>query len=213
MGDFRKHTAGDELEEEEAIDASAHEEECPHEQEGDGADDHAQDLLAADQLHGRCLRLLYLGKQIAKNGADAFARYRELSVTLNNILESLVEPRNGEIRDAERRRRGRPRRAGNSHPAQDQFSCPLCTNIHDIHRCSMYEIFPEQKTQSVGTLRGNIYCKLCEYGGHRKKGLPSLGCISSQNDRVRPHSENQTPNCLKLSDSHIVSVDDMIFNE
>jgi hypothetical protein len=75
MDDFRKHIAGDGLEEEEeTVGIRAQEGEDPHEREDYGADDHGQSILAADQQRGRYLRLLYLGKQIAQKGADASSR-------------------------------------------------------------------------------------------------------------------------------------------
>jgi hypothetical protein len=103
MDDFRRRMVGDGLEEIEATDTRLYESEDPYEQENDRADEHAQDLSPADQPPGNCLHLLYPGKQIAQKGADASSRYKELSTTLMNILESLMEPRNGERRDAKGR--------------------------------------------------------------------------------------------------------------
>jgi hypothetical protein len=141
------------------------------ENEGDAA------LAGQDPPHGRYLHLFHLAKQIAQKGSRAPGRYEEIMHSLTGIVESLTVPIDGEIRDAEGRRRGRPRRTGDSRPPPAPSSCTLCGCSHDITQCRMYEAFLEEKNRYVGVMRGKVHCKLCGYAGHRKNTCPVLAAF------------------------------------
>jgi hypothetical protein len=93
------------------------------------------------------------------------------------ILESLTVPMDGEIRDAEGRRRGRPRQTGNSHPPPAPTPCPLCGCVHEITQYRLYEAFLEEETHHQRVREGRIHCKLCGYRGHRKNACPVLAAF------------------------------------
>jgi hypothetical protein len=130
-----------------------------------------------DTPHGRYLHLFHLAKQIAQKGLRAPGQYEVIMHGLTGILESLTVPIDREIRDAEGRRRGRPRRTGDSRPPPAPSSCALCGCSHDITQCRMYEALLEKKNRHAGVMRGKIHCKLCGCAGRRNNTCPVLAAF------------------------------------
>jgi hypothetical protein len=95
-------------------------------------------------------------------------RYAGFIRILTEVLESLTEPIDGEIHDAEARPRGRPRRTGNSHNPRGPSPCHLCSRRNNLQQWQTYDTFFEERAWIRGTVEGTI---------HRKNACPVLAAF------------------------------------
>jgi hypothetical protein len=136
------------------------------------------DLPVHSPDHSRRYQVLSgLGQQIAQKGADNVVKFEEVRDKMNEILESLTESVDGQVRDARGRPRGRPRKRGHSQPersSKTKSRCLLCNSeTHGMKRCRHYPLFQDESRKYEGSSEGRR-CSVCHYGGHRKDTCPVL---------------------------------------
>jgi hypothetical protein len=118
-----------------------------------------------------------LGKQIAQKGADNPDKFEAAHERLVELLDSMTEERDGDVRDARGRPKGRPRKHGHSQPDDSpgpKPRCPLCdSDAHKLTKCPHYPIFDDERREYDGSTEGRC-CSLCLFAGHRKSNCPVL---------------------------------------
>jgi hypothetical protein len=134
-------------------------------------------------------KILFIGKQIAgkisRNGSQFTRVYSEM----NQVLSSLMNEQDGEMRDAAGVGPGRTPKHGNSEPEKDRVVCILCGKAHTFRRCRWHFLLEEESAAYGGAKDGKRHCSICRCSDHTAAQCPVIEPARQRVERARQGQE------------------------